>query len=1329
MLRVKSFILFTFFLFTASLTIKAQKEEQVNSKIRQAASEGFIENKGQIVDLEYKPNPSVLYLLNTPGLNIHLRQTGFSYDVYTISEKPLPAKLTSETKQGKFEIPDKDVTWYFQRVDIELVGCNSNALIEGKGKSNDYLNYYTAGTPEQGVTNVHTYSEVYYYNIYNKIDLQFLVKDGKLKYNFILHPGVKIEDIKLQFNGASKTELTEMGEIKIITKAGTLLETIPESYYINKKAVDIKFKYFSKNIFVFDGKYLNSNTLIIDPSPYRIWGSYYGGTNPEEGYDICTDKKLNVYLVGVTESLQGIASAGHQDTFGGNKDAFVVKFDGVGKRKWATYYGGDAEDIGKALCVDKDFNPIITGTTKSYTNISYNGHQNSHGGIGDNFSDEDGFVAKFDSAGIRLWATYYGEKAPDYSNSISTDKSGNIFMSGSTGSKNNIAFNGHQDTIGNVNGYNAFLVKFDSTGTRQWGTYYGGKSGAGLGVCNDNDGNCYLTGTASKEGDIAFNGFKNNSKLGGGFLAKFTTNGKRIWGTFYTGSSYTTQPNAVEADSKGNVYIAGITDCKDSIAYNGHQNNLSSTVGEDAFLVKFDSSGHRLWGTYYGGKALDWAYGVGLDNYDNVYLVGRTSSTENIAYKGYLNTHRGSSSAFLAKFDSTGIRHWGTYYNGEKNEQGRSVAFDTLNDVYLAGTAWSQTGIAYNGHQDTISGFYKQDAFLVKFYEPELRVYEPKLSYCAGDTLSVDFVIRKLNIDSGNRYIIDLSDSSGMFTSPTGIGHLDDTIKSGQILLSLPSNLKTSLTYRIRLRSTDTRDTGYASGYFTVFAKAKAAFNTNNSQQCFNNNLFQFTNTSKIDSGGIKFFWDFGDNDTSSLVNPIKIYNNYGSYKVRLVTISDFNCIDTFERSLTVVANPMSNFNINKDIQCYNNNSFVFTNTSSIPSGTYTSYWTFGDNGTSTQKSPSKTYGSLDSFVVRLIVTSTIGSCKDTISKSILILPSPKSSFSLNSNVSQCIKDNSFSFTNSSNISLGSINSFWNFGDNTFDSIHSPTKSYSSFGSYTISLVIKSDKGCSDSTTKTVNVNPNPQAQFSIDDSTKCINEGFKFTNNSITPQGTFNSFWQVGSNSSTINNPTIVLSTPGTYKAQLTVRITTTGCSDSIEESITVLPLPNTSPISGPATSKGKKQETYSVAATTGSSYTWSAIGGIIISGQGTNQIIVKWNENSGATGQVSVIEKDKEGCSGNAIKKTVSLSPSGVNTIQNIYNAVVFPNPNAGLLNIDIGDYSGKYDITIFNSIGQQVLVMSNLNNNSSVNLEKLSNGVYFINIKGENLNSNQKIVIQKQ
>jgi hypothetical protein len=152
-----------------------------------------------------------------------------------------------------------------------------------------------------------------------------------------------------------------------------------------------------------------------------------------------------------------------------------------------------------------------------------------------------------------------------------------------------------------------------------------------------------------------------------------------------------------------------------AIAYGGHQNTLGGAV--DAFLVKFNPSGSRQWGTYYGGPSHDYSFSCATYGSDDVYLAGITGSDTAIASNGYQNTYGGGGyhggDAFLAKFNSIGVRQWATYYGGATNEYGESCAADGSGNVYLAGLTYSDTSIASGGHQNTYGG--GGDGFLVKF--------------------------------------------------------------------------------------------------------------------------------------------------------------------------------------------------------------------------------------------------------------------------------------------------------------------------------------------------------------------------------------------------------------------------------------------------------------------------------------------------------------------------------------------------------------------------------------------------------------------------------------
>ena len=310
-----------------------------------------------------------------------------------------------------------------------------------------------------------------------------------------------------------------------------------------------------------------------------------------------------------------------------------------------------------------------------------------------------------------IWATYYGGSSDDIGNASSIDSAGNVYLAGNTNSSNNIASGGFQTSYSGSS--DAFLVKFSSSGSRIWATYYGGSASEYWMTCTaDNSGNAYLAGRTYSTSGIASGGFQTTH--GGGsedaFLVKFSSTGTRLWATYYGGNNEEANISCA-TDTNNNVYLSGGTYSTNNIASSGFQNSLAGST--DAFLVKFSSSGSRLWGTYYGGTNFDEGANCIVDKNNNVILVGTTYSSSNVAASGFQNTIGGSSDAFLVSFSSSGSRLWATYYGGSDDDIGNSASSDTAGNIYLAGRTFSSSGIASGGFQNSMVG--TSDAFLVKF--------------------------------------------------------------------------------------------------------------------------------------------------------------------------------------------------------------------------------------------------------------------------------------------------------------------------------------------------------------------------------------------------------------------------------------------------------------------------------------------------------------------------------------------------------------------------------------------------------------------------------------
>ncbi len=432
-------------------------------------------------------------------------------------------------------------------------------------------------------------------------------------------------------------------------------------------------------------------------------------------------------MTGSTQS-PGLASGGFQDTLGAGNinstSAFLVKFDANGNRLWATYYSGEIGTIASSVATDASGNVYMAGFTFDTAGVASGGFQNTYGG------NEDAFLVKFDANGNRLWATYYGGAGQEAANSVTIDAVGNVYLAGQTNSSdsNVIASSGGFQTTygaGIIFNSNAFLVKFDANGNRIWATYYGGAGRTeAMSVATDATGNVYIGGTTISTDSIASGGFQDTLRGNAdAFLVKFDSNGNRIWATYYGGVG-SDGSNSIATDATGNVYIGGTTTSTNSIASAGFQDTLKGN--NDAFLVKFDGAGNRLWATYYGDKNTN-GWSVGTDAVGNVFLAGTTNTcpSTNIGWRGFQDSciySYGDAEdllVFLVKFDTSGNRQCATYYGQIEKGQTTSLTLDNAQNVYLASnTEWgdSYADIASGGFQMNYagpSGGY--DAYLVKF--------------------------------------------------------------------------------------------------------------------------------------------------------------------------------------------------------------------------------------------------------------------------------------------------------------------------------------------------------------------------------------------------------------------------------------------------------------------------------------------------------------------------------------------------------------------------------------------------------------------------------------
>jgi len=341
-----------------------------------------------------------------------------------------------------------------------------------------------------------------------------------------------------------------------------------------------------------------------------------------------------------------------------------------------------------------------------------------------------------------------------------------------------------------------------------------------------------------------------------------------------------------------------------------------------------------------------------------------------------------------------------------------------------------------------------------------------------------------------------------------------------------------------------------------VSPKPKANFTINNPNQCVNGNLFAFTNTSQGFYSSTTSRWHFGDGDSALNLNSTHSYKFQDTFTVRLIATNTSGCKDTIKKDIIAYPKPSAQFTIKDTLPCEVNNKILFKNSSTIIYGTLTHAWNFGDNRTANTLNTSHSYDTFGTYAVRLIATSNFG-CKDTITKNATVYPMPMLAFKVNKQ-GQCLNSQNFIFTNLSTIGKDSFSSTWMLGEKDSVKTKNASKQFKTTATFKVSLILKSNKGCIDSTSMKVKIFPKPLPQYTVKDSTQCVNgQAFSFTNTSSILSGNMSYSWNLGNGFKTISTPSNYRYVNyKVYKVTLTAT-SDSGCVDSFNRSTEVYPKP----------------------------------------------------------------------------------------------------------------------------------------------------------------------------
>lgn len=707
---------------------------------------GYTENKGQIRYADGTPANDVLFVSEESGVRVYVRAEGFSF---VFSDLSYPENAKDEIS-GAMDFYQKQLSASLRsfRFDLDFTGANPDAQVITETPLGTHRNFYLPTVAPEGIRDVKTYQKVTLKDLYPGIDLFLYSKGGMMKYDFIVHPGADPSQIQMQGKGLQSLTLNSDGSLDLISEAGIVREAAPVCF---QEGEEVSGSYLVKGDRVsFDiPRYNPEQELVIDP--IRIWATYFGASSNEGGESVSIANDGKFYLFGSSASTDlPITTGAFQATHaGGTWDIYLSCFSEGGQVEWITYMGGSGADNGTGgMDVDSSGNVYIQGITLSSDfPVSSNPFQSTSGG------SNDVFFASFDSSGARRWATYIGgSNFEDSKGGVTVDHNQDILFYGNTSSSNfPVTPNAYQ--VNNAGSNDVYLTKFRSDGTQIWGTLFGGSvSETGQsGIAVDARNNIYIGGETSSSDlplrnayQASFAGFRD------AFIAKFTPDGDSlIWSTYYGGFSWDFIAGKISTDETGSVYVAGQTLSSNFPTSPGAQQTVHGGAF-DAFAMRFDSVGNRVWATFLGGSSSDYGEGgiIAIDSNDIVMTGATGSGNFPVTPDAFQGAYANGSDAFLVRLNSQGQMTYGTFIGGTATET-YPADIDIAPDetVVLSGyTSSTNFPVTANAWQGSYGGGVF-DAYLIKFTlcRLESSIAAPD-SLCDGDNTGM----LDLNINGGS---------------------------------------------------------------------------------------------------------------------------------------------------------------------------------------------------------------------------------------------------------------------------------------------------------------------------------------------------------------------------------------------------------------------------------------------------------------------------------------------------------------------------------------------------------------------------------------------------
>ena len=335
-------------------------------------------------------------------------------------------------------------------------------------------------------------------------------------------------------------------------------------------------------------------------------------------------------------------------------------------------------------------------------------------------------------------------------------------------------------SLANVGSSDAFIVKYNSSGTPQWARRIGGTSSdRAVGIDTDSSGNIIVIGwydsspltIYAADGTTSFTTLANAGSIDT-FIVKYNSSGTPQWANKIDGLG-NQYPFSLNIDSNRNIIVVGYYNTNSLSIYDGSASltTLNHEGGEDAMIVKYNSSGTPQWARRIAGTASDYIYGIDTDSSGNIVVTGAYySDTLTIydtdgttAFTTLSNNTQGGaiSNTFVVKYNSSGTPQWARRIGGSSSDQGNALSIDSGGNIVVTGwyessplTIYAADGTtSFTTLVNTVSD-NTDDTFIVKYNSSGTPQWARRI---AGTSFEVSY---SMDIDSNGDIVV-----AGRYTS------------------------------------------------------------------------------------------------------------------------------------------------------------------------------------------------------------------------------------------------------------------------------------------------------------------------------------------------------------------------------------------------------------------------------------------------------------------------------------------------------------------------------------------------------------------------------------